>query len=98
MKEITRMENIIGIYPENAKDLEINKQKQDDTIIQRIKEENKRSEEENKKVKEELEKAKKSMISEEDLKLLLLMFGSRGGTQLLETIIEEKKKQSKFKY
>lgn len=93
MKEI-KIEGIAS-PPEVFKDREIQKQK-DETITQKIKEENKKAEEEKQKVKEEIEKAKKSMISEEDLKVLLLVFGSRGNSQLLEKIIEEKKKQSKL--
>lgn len=92
MKEI-RIEETIN--PLVYKDTEVKKQIEE-TITQKIKEENKRAEEEKQKVKEEVEKAKKSMISEEDLKVLLLMFGSRGGSQLLERIIEERKKQSKL--
>jgi hypothetical protein len=57
-------------------------------------------EEEKEKIKEEEERRKKVeseikkyVINEDDMKVLLLMFGSRGNTTLLEQIIEKRKKE-----
>jgi len=63
-----------------------------------IKEEIKKETEE--KLKEEEEKKKRAesnlknyIINEEDMKVLLLMFGSKGNSTLLEQIIEKRKKE-----
>ncbi len=63
-------------------------------ITQKIKEEEKEKikEDEEKRKKAETE-IKKYIINEDDLKVLLLMFGSRGNASLLEQIIEKRKKE-----
>ncbi len=60
-----------------------------------LQEEIKRIEKENELEKEKIELLKKSMISEQDLRVLLLMYGSKGNTKLLEDTIAEMKKLKK---
>lgn len=65
------------------------------TISQKIREENIRAEIEKEREKEIKDKMNKQIISEDDLKMLLLVFGSRGSTTLLEGVIEKKKKEQR---
>ncbi|MEN2998945.1 MAG: hypothetical protein ABDH28_07945 [Brevinematia bacterium] len=65
-------------------------------VSQKIKEENIKAEMEKEKEKELKDKLKRSIMSEDDLKLLLLVFGSRGSTTLLEKVIEKMKKEQKI--
>lgn len=64
-------------------------------ISERIKEENIKAEIEKEKEKEVKDRLKKSIISEDDLKMLLLVFGSKGNATLLEQVVEKKKKESR---
>ncbi len=65
------------------------------STAEKIKEENVKAEIEKEKEKELKDKLKKSVINEDDMKVLLLVFGSRGNTTLLDKVIEKMKKQNK---
>ncbi|MFN4245320.1 MAG: hypothetical protein ACK4F9_04135 [Brevinematia bacterium] len=67
----------------------------DKRIDEKIKEEEIKAKIEGENEKELREKLKKSVINEDDMRVLLLVFGSRGSTVLLDKVIEKIKKQNK---
>lgn len=94
MSEYVRVDGVGGppneYYINNKTYRENNK-----NISERIKEENVKAEIEREKEKEIKDRLKKSIISEDDLKMLLLVFGSKGDLTLLEQVVEKKKKESR---
>lgn len=86
----------LGGPPENL-DIVFRRKNEEKNVSEKIKEENIRAEVEKElKRKEEQEMIKKSIMSEDDLKVLLLMFGSRGSATLLEKVVEKKKKDQQL--
>ncbi|MCX8029212.1 MAG: hypothetical protein N2712_04365 [Brevinematales bacterium] len=65
------------------------------SVSQKVKEENIKAEVQKEREKEAKDKLKKSIISEDDLKVLLLVFGSRGSSVLLEKALERIEKEKK---